>query len=77
MALHAASKARWDLILKIHVSRLGKYADDVDIHLDFDRFDIYLSALEEKRARSRLGKALSSKVLGQIRDFTNAITSFS
>lgn len=77
MAFQAASKARWDFILKIHMDRLGTHAKDVDIHLDYDRFDIYLKALEERRAKSGLGRALSPKAMNQIRDFTEAITSFS
>lgn len=77
MAWQATSKARWDLILKTHMDRLGKHAKDVDIHLDYDHFEIYLKDLEKRHAKSGLGRALSPKVMNQIRDFTDAITSFS
>jgi len=75
MAWQATSKARWDLTLKLQIHRLGKHAKDVNVHLDYDTFDIFLKDLQAKHSQSPVGRILSSKVIDQIQAFTAAITS--
>lgn len=75
MTWQATAKARWDYTLQLQMKKLGKHAKDVNVRLDYDNFDVFLKDLEGKHAQSQVGKLLSPKVVGQVQEFTAAITS--